>query len=272
MSSIISGLLVLIICLLLPVAVIGEEENELIVHYINVSHGNAALIQFNEKNLLIDAGPEEYAEELISYLTSHNADTIDMMVSTSSLPGYIGGIKEILGACVVRLYIDDKEQTASNRNKKIRELISAESIPHEETYAGDYLDFDDDIYVKVLSPGSDTDAPIVIQLDYDGIKFLFMSSANADLESVLVDNYYMNSQILLVGDHGAPATCSKPFLAEVQPEVALISVGSDNEEGYPSSGTCDRIRETGAELYRTDSNGTIVITTNGDEYQIVTEK
>lgn len=267
---------VLLFCLLVPVMVTGAGNGELTVHYVNVSHGNAVLIQYNEKNMLIDAGTGEYAADLVSYLKGHNANTIDMIVSTSPLPGYIGGMEDVLKACTVRLYIDDGEQPANKEYKKIRDLVAAKSIPYEDTYAGDYLDFDKSTYVKVLSPGyGNPDAkpePVVIQLDYDGIKFLFMSDANADTESVLIDNYYMKSEVLLAGNHGAPATCSKTFLAEVEPEIAILSVGPDNVNGYPAEGTCNRLRDAGAELYRTDMNGTIVITTDGDEYHIVTEK
>ena len=43
----------------------------------------------------------------------------------------------------------------------------------------------------------------------------------------------------------------------LRPEVAAISVGLDNRYGHPAQETLDKLEAAGAEIYRTDRDGTI---------------
>lgn len=58
----------------------------------------------------------------------------------------------------------------------------------------------------------------------------------------------------------------------VTPEVAVISVGEGNRYGHPDQETLDALAEVGAEVYRTDHHGTIVIWTDDSEYSVTTER
>ena len=64
----------------------------------------------------------------------------------------------------------------------------------------------------------------------------------------------------MVGHHGSATSTSKAFLDAVKPETAIISVGADNSYGHPRKEVLDRLTEAGAEIYRTDINGTITVT------------
>jgi competence protein ComEC len=52
----------------------------------------------------------------------------------------------------------------------------------------------------------------------------------------------------------------------------VISVGADNPYGHPAQEALDRLASVGAEIYRTDIHGTVVIETGGTTYIISTEK
>ena len=57
------------------------------------------------------------------------------------------------------------------------------------------------------------------------------------------------------------------FLELVKPKVAIICVGKNNF-GHPSSDVIKRINEKRQYLFRTDLNGAITITTNGNSFKI----
>ena len=43
------------------------------------------------------------------------------------------------------------------------------------------------------------------------------------------------------------------------PEIALISAGANNSYGHPAQETLERLEELGAEIHRTDREGTVTV-------------
>ena len=68
--------------------------------------------------------------------------------------------------------------------------------------------------------------------------------------------------ILAVGHHGSASSTCEDLLDALEPETALISVGSGNSYGHPADETLRRLRKIGADIYRTDLQGTIELTLN----------
>ena len=46
----------------------------------------------------------------------------------------------------------------------------------------------------------------------------------------------------------------------MNPKIALIGVGEDNNFGHPNSGVLERLKSIGCKIYRTDECGEITIT------------
>ena len=71
-------------------------------------------------------------------------------------------------------------------------------------------------------------------------------------------------EALVVGHHGSKYSTSEALLSTLTPELAFISVG-DNSYGHPSQETLERLRRVGADIWRTDEQGTVCITVNGGD-------
>jgi len=69
--------------------------------------------------------------------------------------------------------------------------------------------------------------------------------------------------VLKVGHHGSSSASSATFLRAVMPHIAVISVGANNSYGHPAPQALARLAAVNATVYRTDTQGTIVVTTNG---------
>jgi competence protein ComEC len=114
---------------------------------------------------------------------------------------------------------------------------------------------------------------IVVKLQVNSISFLFTGDAEETAErSILNARLDVESTILKVGHHGSRTATSPDFLRAVNPEVAVISVGKDNNYGHPHQETLDKLAAEGVKVYRTDVNGTITISTDGENYVIITAK
>jgi competence protein ComEC len=84
--------------------------------------------------------------------------------------------------------------------------------------------------------------------------------------------YDLKSDILKVGHHGSSSSTGAAFLSKVSPEVEVIEVGAGNDYGHPTQKTLSALQSTSSQVYRTDSSGNIVVTTDGQTYSVSTDK
>jgi competence protein ComEC len=80
---------------------------------------------------------------------------------------------------------------------------------------------------------------------------------------ILQDGHLIESNVLKVGHHGSRTSTSQEFLDAVNPEIAVISCGLNNRYGHPHEITIQRLNNAGIDIFRTDLQGTIIITTDG---------
>jgi beta-lactamase superfamily II metal-dependent hydrolase len=114
---------------------------------------------------------------------------------------------------------------------------------------------------------------IVLKVTYSNVSFLLMGDAGIEAESSLLSSgYNLKSDILKVGHHGSSSASSSIFLARVKPTSSVIEVGAGNDYGHPTSKTLSALQGIGSKIYRTDLDGDIVITTDGQSYSVSTEK
>ena len=78
--------------------------------------------------------------------------------------------------------------------------------------------------------------------------------------------------MLKVGHHGSDTSTSYPFLREITPEYAIISVGKNNEYGHPTDNTLSRLRDADVVVLRTDLHGTIICASDGKTVTFEIEK
>ena len=82
----------------------------------------------------------------------------------------------------------------------------------------------------------------------------------------------MHVDVLKVGHHGSDSSTSYIFLRSIMPRYAIISVGNDNNYNHPNEKALSRLRDEGAEVYRTDLQGDIIASGDGENISFTTEK
>ena len=115
---------------------------------------------------------------------------------------------------------------------------------------------------------SDTDnSGIVLKLSRGQISFLFSADIHYESElSMIMQRFNLNSTVLKVAHHGSKTSTSPQFLFLTDPDAAVISVGAENSFGHPDTIVLERLFDSiGKEnIYRTDIDGTIEFTTDGE--------
>ena len=62
---------------------------------------------------------------------------------------------------------------------------------------------------------------------------------------------------------------SEYFLSEVQPSLAIISVGANNKYGHPAKSALDLLSSHNIKYLRTDQNGEVEVVTDGKTTNVV---
>jgi competence protein ComEC len=125
-------------------------------------------------------------------------------------------------------------------------------------------------------PGAASDIDnesLVLRLQYGTVSFLLAADIKSDAEWELVRaRAPLASTVLKVAHHGSSTSTTMEFLSVVNPQVAVISVGADNDFGLPDEEVLVRLEEkVGRDnLYRTDGQGTITFTTDGEKLWVET--
>ena len=114
------------------------------------------------------------------------------------------------------------------------------------------------------------DNSIVCKMTYGKFSMLFTGDAQKEVEQQLLKED-IKADILKVGHHGSKTSSSDAFVKAVAPKAATISCGVNNSYKFPHEPTLKTLQKYNVEVYRTDRNGTITITTDGSSYSIEKE-
>lgn len=107
---------------------------------------------------------------------------------------------------------------------------------------------------------------LVMRLRYMQFSILFMGDAELAAEANL--KRPLKSTILKVGHHGSDTSTGPGFLADVDPQLALVSTRPNIRYSHPKCAVLGRLPA----FVRTDRVGTITVISNGMEWTYVTEK
>ena len=145
------------------------------------------------------------------------------------------------------------------------------------------MDFFDGVKFNVLGPvkvikdqkgNSDfNNNSIVGRLTYGSFSMMFTGDAEQEEEkTILGKGGTLKSDVLKVGHHGSRTSTSPAFLKAVSPKNAFISCGQGNDYGHPHKVTIDKLEKAKVQIYRTDRNGTVTLTSDGSSYRIEKER
>ena len=270
-------LFVLISTLLIGCNTLTSDNNQvdptkMIIHYIDVGQGDSILIQVNNKNLLIDAGPKSDKKKLFNYLSSLNLNKLDYVIATHPHEDHIGNMSDVIDDYNVLAFYAPKVQSTTKTFEKMIDSLKSKNLKINVIKKGtDSINLGDNTKVTVFSPTKDSYEDLnnyspVIKIEYGKTSFLFTGDAQKDVEKeILSTNEDISADILKVGHHGSSTSTTNDFLKKVNPSIGVISVGKDNTYNHPNDDTIKRLKGNKVTIYRTDKDGTVVFSSDGSK-------
>lgn len=248
-----------------------HEGPGLSLHFLNVGQGDAALIRTPAGRwILVDAGPagrgrDAGREVVLPFLIRHGVRRLAAFVLSHAHLDHIGGAPAVLEEIPAEVILDPAEPVAEPAYLSLLDLAAAHGIRWQPARAGDSLVVDG-VRLTVLHPDtawagwrSDlNDDSVVLLLRFGSFEAVLAGDLGVRAESLLAGRVG-RIDLLKVGHHGSAGSTGAPWLAELRPRAAVVSVGS-NRYGHPAASALARLADAGAEVWRTDREGSIRVT------------
>lgn len=247
------------------------------VKFLDVGQADAALVQCDGHYMLIDGGNKADSSLIYSVLKSNEAKTLDLIVCTHPHEDHVGGLAGALNYAASDITLCPRTSYDSKGFKDFKKYADLNGNGITIPNVGDTYTLGS-ASVKILAVNSASDinnSSIVLRITYGDTSFLFAGDAEREAEQVILHSDYaaeLNSTVLKVGHHGSTDAATYPFLREVMPQIAIISVGDGNSYGHPTDNTLSRLRDVGAKVYRTDMQGDILCISDGKQVTVTVEK
>ena len=256
-------------------ATVPPDGSTFSIHFIDVGQADAALVECDGRYMLIDGGNKADSNVMYSVLKSAGASHLELVIGTHAHEDHIGGLPGAFNyatanttLCPVTSYESDAFEDFARYAEEKGGGITVPST-------GDRYDLGS-AAVTILGVGGGSepnDTSIILKIQYGETSFLFTGDAERDAEqAVLSTGFDLSATVLKVGHHGSDTSTTYPFLREIMPQYAVISVGEDNSYGHPTENTLSRLRDADVEVYRTDLHGDIYLTSDGSTVSITTDK
>lgn len=264
--------------LLLALPMVGAIwPSYLEVTMLDVGQGDSILVKSPKgKHYLIDGGGYHLARDyqisdrvLYPAFRHLQVRELDGIFLSHNHEDHKQGIEELIKADFPISHLFMGVQTNNNF------LLEQKKVPVTLLKKGDRIETKDGIIIEILYPDGEVEpkadseqnnASLVMLVSYGDVAMLFCGDMEKEAEQAILQDLKeitakKDIQVLKVGHHGSKTSSTEGFIAAVDPELALISVGANNRYGHPNDEVLARLAVL--EVLRTDKNGAIVVKSNG---------
>lgn len=267
-----------------------QKDADLEIHFIDVGQGDCSLIMWEGASILIDCGEREQADTVKKYLKKQGVKKLDYVIATHPHSDHIGGMGDIISSVEVGKVIaprlsDDMTPTTKTyerflqalKDKSLKLTAAKPGTAYTLSSTKASAEGKKPPKFEILAPVNDykdlNDYSVVIRLTYGRTSYLFTGDAENEAETdILESGADVDSDVLKMGHHGSSTSSSDRFYEEVSPDICVIQCGTDNSYGHPHKETIEKVNASGAKVYRNDTDGTVIVYSDGDEIFVKTSK
>lgn len=248
---------------------------------IDVGQGDAIGVRTpGGRWLLVDAGPrfgdaDAGMTRVIPYLRARGVRRLEAVVLTHPDEDHAGGLSSVLAHVPTGAVLGPGFGAGQRGHMAGLEEARRAGIPWRRAWKGDSWTTDG-VTFQVLSPAPPTrarpagerspnDWSVVLRVAYGEFDALLMGDADSRIETEILERGDQGKvELLKVGHHGSRTSTSSAFVQAVSPDYALISAGARNRYGHPHPQVLARLERAGAQVLRTDRQGTVSVAAKKD--------
>jgi competence protein ComEC len=273
--------------LLLWSALLSLPDGRLHLYFLDIGQGDGILIQTpSGHQVLIDGGvsPELLFNELGQVMPFWDR-SLDIVAMTNPDKDHMGAQEQAASRFAIATALETKASQANHDADLWRANLAGAGADLQLQYSSGWIDLGDGVALWVLWPPAepfvatgetdeqfvDNENSLVMKLTYGDFSVLLTGDAGLPAEmAMLAAGASVQATVLKVGHHGSNGSTSATFLQSVNPQIAVIQAGVDNDYGHPHQEVLDRLgRRT---ILRNDLHGRIHLYSDGRQLWLETEK
>jgi len=262
--------------ILLFIFIFSLPDNRLYITFCQVGQGDAILISYRNKQILVDGGPNKDVLNCLGKNMPFWDRNLEMVVLTHPEKDHLTGLIDVFKNYKIDYFISTEVSNSSLGFRELQKVLLEENSfsyhpqkgdririsPLELLFLWPELKMNDKNYTgKSLNETS-----FVFKLSFEKFDVLFTGDIPSKIEEVLE---VAEVEVLKVAHHGSNYSSSNIFLDKIKPKLAVICVGK-NRFGHPTAEVLERLKKHSIKTLRTDK-GEVKIISNGYGYQIANQ-
>ena len=231
------------------------------IYFIDVGQGDSCLIVTpSNKKILIDGGGSEFGsfnvgeKTLLPYLLDRKIISLDYIIISHFDSDHVGAVLYLLQKIKIKNIIIGKQFEISENYKEFMKIVKEKNIKVYIVKEGQKINIEKNLYFYVLWPSSEeainensiNNNSLVCKMQYLNFSILFTGDIEELAERIILEKYsntnILKSTVLKVAHHGSKSSSIGDFLNKVEPKIALIGVGENNNFGHPNEGVLYRLK------------------------------
>ena len=240
-----------------------SDDSDFKIYFLDVGQGDSTLVMCDGKSMLIDAGEISEGEKVVKTLKNLGIKKIDIIIGTHPDSDHIGGLEQVIKTFDHELLLLSYLKSENVVAKNLKQYINANNIEVTGPNVGTVYTLGS-ASVKVVGPvdiyDDNNNNSISVLVSYNGKKFLFMGDTEMQAEKDIVEKGIdLKCDVLKLSHHGSSTSSTDILLDKASPEAAIISCGENNKYGHPHIETLEKLLKRNIKMYRTDKQGTIML-------------
>jgi competence protein ComEC len=266
--------------------VAANGDGRLHVTFLDVGQGDSAFIVFPRgSTMLVDAGGLSAAssfdigDRVVAPVIRDAAfRRIDYLALTHGDPDHIGGAASIVREFRPREVWEGIPVPRFAPLAELRVATQASGARWANVYRGDHVTIDGiEVTARHPEPAEwerqrvRNDDSLVLDLRWRDVSVLLTGDIGKAVEGdIAAATSPARLRVIKVPHHGSLTSSTQAFLHSMHPAIAIVSAGRANHFGHPVPEILDRYRSIGAEVFRTDQDGAVIVDTDGDSINVRT--
>lgn len=237
----------------------------------DVGQGDAFLAKFGTSAILIDSGPNQAVTDCLAKNLDFGQRKLSAVVLSHWDADHVGGFSDIastytVGAVFANPKMKDTK-VAQEAWRAANDFLVIHPFPGDEiVFPGGRIRFiwsadaQKTVSLSENDGEEENSASVGIVGLFPSFGFLNLGDLECQQELAVASLPLLNwTPILKVSHHGSKFSSCPEFLAQIRPEVALISAGEGNKYGHPDREVLKNLADFGLEVLRTDVLGTFSV-------------